>query len=109
MNKRNWSHYNWLDEHLPDFLEKIGNAAANAPWLIRAHGDKCYSNKGVWRKAGIPFSHGVSLYLLTYLSPWQDEVRQTKKGFIKPYLWVIENYEKFKPFLTTEDLEKVDD
>jgi len=109
MNQRKWCHYDWLDANLQDFLEKLGRATQDAYWLIHAHGDKCYSNKAVWKKAGVPFSHGVAIYLLTYLSPWQDEVRQTKKGFVKPYIWVMENYERFKPFLTTEDLEKVDD
>lgn len=111
MNRRGWSHYDWLDVHFYNFLESLATEPNQYKFtcggLIPAHGDKCYSYKHEWDAVGIPFSHGVAMYLLTYMHPWSREVRDTPTGFKSPHKWVINNYEKFKPFLTLEDLEKV--
>ena len=112
MNARYWSHYNWLDSHFYDFLIKVADDPKRYRFgyggIIESHGDKCYSYKAEWEKAGIPFSHGVAIYLLTYISPWSSEVRTTPNGFISPGDWVVNNYKRFEPFLTKVDLEKVD-
>jgi hypothetical protein len=66
---------------------------------ISAHGDKCYGYQARWEKAGIPFEHGVALYLLTYQHPYCDQVRQTKDdGFVSPAEWVESKYPEFKAF-----------
>jgi hypothetical protein len=67
--------------------------------IIVAHGDKCYSYQDIWDKYGIPFEHGVAVYLLTYMRPWGLESRDTEDGWKPPHEWVIENYDRFKEFL----------
>lgn len=96
------NHYQWLNLYFRPFLEKLGlseNILEDTPGLIVAHGDKCYGYKTLWELNGVPFIHGVVLYLLTYLPPWDKEVRNTLTGFVPPSLWVVQNYSKFKPFL----------
>lgn len=36
------NHYDWLKKHFPDFVRNLG-VAEDLSYLIRAHGDKCYS------------------------------------------------------------------
>ena len=87
------SHYHWLEENLPIFFEKLSiDFKYKCPGIISAHGDKCSSYKNLWNLAGIPFEHGVAIYLLSYLSPWSDTVRKTKEKWVKPDAWVIEKY-----------------
>ena len=93
------NHYIWLEKHLPKFLEKLGIDFNHCPGIIKAHGDKCYSYRYLWKGNNIPFSHGVALYLLTYLPPYSAEVRETNKGWVAPNQWVIDNYQEFLPLL----------
>lgn len=90
------SHYDWLDENLSTFFEKLNLKVCGD---ILAHGDKCYCYRTTWEQVGIPFPHGVAIYLLTYRNPFSSTVRDTINGWVKPDQWVIDNYEKFKPFL----------
>lgn len=92
------SHYDWLDENLESFFEKAGIGNQYHPSVIGAHGDKCYGYKFQWEKAGIPFEHGVAIYLLTYFNPYSEETRETENGWVDVSKWVVENYERFKPF-----------
>ena len=91
------SHYYWLEQNLQTFFSRLGIKEENG--IISAHGDKCYSYQDKWEKAGIPFPHGVAIYLLSYLRPYDTEVRETKNGWVKVEDWVIVNYPKFKPHL----------
>jgi hypothetical protein len=94
------SHYDWLEEHLEPFLEAVGvhpNHGNNG--LIGAHGDKCYGYKHLWEEAGIPFEHGVAIFLLSYVRPYGLEVRDTPDGFVKVDQWVVDNYDRFKEHL----------
>lgn len=94
------SHYDWLRENLISFLQAVGfEDAKYCQGLIVAHGDKCYCDRDKWEDEGIPFEHGVAIYLLTYLSPWQKEVRETKNGWVDPCKWVTDKYSYFKQFL----------
>ena len=78
------SHYTWLDEHLPLIFEKAGlNFDINAG-IISCQGDKCYSYRSRWEEAGIPFEYGVAIYLMSYLRPYSQEVRDTKNGWVDP-------------------------
>lgn len=71
--------------------------------IIVAHGDKCYGYRDIWNAEGIPFAHGVAMYLLTYCYPFDHEVRQTEeRGWVDPYKWVIENYPRYKDLLPEE-------
>jgi hypothetical protein len=88
------NHYIWLDKNLPIFLDRLG-VQEYAPGLIRAHGDKCYSYKEIWKKGGLHFYHGVAIYLLTYCRPFYKEVRETELGWISPQDWVLGNKDRF--------------
>jgi len=96
------SHYAWLDKNLKTIFERVGIADRWSPGFVGAHGDKCYSYRYDWDKAGIPFEHGVAMYLLTYVTPFRQEVRETVEGWVDPSKWIMDNYARFKPHL--EDL-----
>jgi len=89
------SHYDWLEANLPEFASNLGIDPSRLTGCIVAHGDKCYSYRDGWAKAGIPFEHGVALYFLTYLNPWHSECHETPVGWVAPNLWVKENYSRF--------------
>ena len=97
------NHYKWLEKHLPDFFRKVGVNWNNNCGIITAHGDKCYSYRTTFEKAGISFPHGVAIYLLTYCNPFADEVRETKNGWVAPIDWIVENKNRFLPLLTPID------
>lgn len=85
-------HYKYLEKHLPSIFEKIDLDFNDYGGIIRAHGDKTYTFRYIWEKAGIPFEHGSAIYLLTYVPPYNKESRDTKTGWVDPEIWVIENY-----------------
>lgn len=91
------NHYKWLDHHLQTFFKALGVSCTNG--IIVAHGDKCYSYREEWEDAGIPFSHGVALYLLSYIHPYSKTCRETEGGWIKPSDWVISNYTQLSSLL----------
>lgn len=101
--KRDWkslfplNHYDWLFENLPTFFSNLGFSCPSG--LIVAHGDKCSTYRSAFEEAGIPFPHGVAIYLLSYCSPFSNEVRETENGWVDPEKWVIKNYSRFKEFL----------
>lgn len=84
-----FNHYKWLDENLPNFLDKLDIPKEYASGLIVAHGDKCYSYKSIWKEAGIPFEKGIAIYLVSYLHPYSTTVRETEHGWVNPCDWVI--------------------
>jgi hypothetical protein len=88
------NHYDWLDEHLDKFFVALD--LEPQPGIIAAHGDKCSQYRDTWEKAGIPFEHGAAIYLLSYVSPFSQEVRNTDKKWVTPCDWVVDNYERFK-------------
>ena len=96
------NHYTYLEEHLPAFWQALG--LRNAQWLtpgsiLSAHGDKAYCYRRKWEQAGISFNHGVAIYLLTYIQPYSQEVRETANGWVDVADWVVANYNRFKSFL----------
>jgi len=98
MRKAYKSHYDWLEDHLQKFFEQAGAKWENNG-IIVAHGDKCSSYQTGWEAVGIPFEHGVAIYLLSYISPFNTEVRDTPNGWVPPNRWVVDNYSRFKPLL----------
>jgi hypothetical protein len=95
-----YSHYKWLEIHLPSFFWNCGVPWQGNEGIITAHGDKCYSYRQKWLQAGIPFEHGVAVYLLTYCLPYSKEVRDTEKGWVAPNDWVEKHYyERFSALL----------
>lgn len=94
------SHYNYLDNMLASFWIKVFGKTLEETWnagIITAHGDKCYGYKDDWKKAGIIFSRGAMLFLLTYTK----ELGDTPKH--ESCQWVIDNYQHYLPkILDTE-------
>ncbi len=93
------NHYEWLEQNLQTAFAALGINHNNG--IISAHGDKCYTYQDKWSKAGIPFNHGVVLYLLTYISPWSESCRTVKNAntgikWISPCDWVIDMYPQLK-------------
>lgn len=79
------------------FLEKIGkqNQIPYVENIILCDADKCVQYFDVWRKNGIPYEHGVMIYLVTKMSPYCEEARVT----ISPCDFVIKHYGEFKEFM----------
>lgn len=92
------NHYDWLDENFPGFLKAVGGNFDICGGIVVAHGDKAYGYKHDWNKAGIPFEHGVAIFLLTYLRPWADEVEKDGRR-VDVGQWVMDNYGRFLKFL----------
>lgn len=103
MEQSKVNHYKWLDKHFFIFLASVGGNPDWCAGIVSAHGDKCDGYKSSWKEAGIPFPHGVALFLLTYLRPWCDEVHETKDGWVDSYQWVIDNYPRLKDKLPSVD------
>lgn len=92
--------YDYLYDNLNVFFKRIGlDTEVYNNGLIVAHGDKCEMYKDIWAEHGISMEHGSALYLLTFCHPFSKEVRQTENGWVHPYQWVIDNYNRFKKFL----------
>jgi len=103
------NHYSWLNEHFFDFLVEIGCGditLSQCVGILTSHGDKCYSYEDRWKAAGIPFEHGAALYLLSFISPWEENVRNTKNGWVPPVDWVINVYPNYKEALAKIEGEK---
>jgi hypothetical protein len=98
---REINHYKWLEEHLPSFYKRLGMEQDYSSGIITAHGDKCYSYERTWDEHGIPFHHGVAIYLLSYERQYSKQVRNTANGWVRPDDWVIANYPLFKEHLDT--------
>lgn len=98
-------HYRWLDVHLPAFLEatKVGGGWDMNAGIITAHGDKMYGYRDQWEAAGLHFAHGCAICMLTYCSPYGNEVRETKEGWIAPGDWVVQNKDRFLHLLPPVD------
>lgn len=102
------SHYDYLNKEFIPFYLRLCEALSILPhpWinngLIVAHGDKCYSARPEWEAQGLKFEHGVAIYLLTYLNPWADEVRETANGWVPPHQWVADNAHRFLPYLKND-------
>lgn len=87
------NHYKYLDKHMPSVFTDLGlDMNRGNSGIVAAHGDKTSQYKDCWAQVGIPFEHGCAIYLLSYVSPYSEESRQTKNGWVPPEKWVTENY-----------------
>lgn len=89
------NHYKWLEKNLPTIFERLD--LVYPPGIIVSHGDKAYSFRHQWEDAGIHFYHGVAIYLLSYVHPFNKEVRETANGWVDVCQWVINNKDRFVP------------
>ncbi len=97
------NHYTYLDKYFVKLLATTGKVQNPEDYkaLILAHGDKCYDYRTSWEEAHVPFYEGVAIYLLTYISPWAAEVRETPEGWTAPKQWVIDNHHRFAQHFMT--------
>lgn len=96
------SHYDYLELVLNNFWKHVFGKSLRDTWnagIIGAHGDKGYGYKRNWEKAGVPFNHGMLLFLLTYTS----ELGDTPKH--ESCQWVINNYQKYLPMILKAEKE----
>ena len=97
------NHYKWLDKHLPGIFEALGLNWNDNAGIVGAHGDKFYGYRYVFEEHGIPFPHGVAIGLLSYVPPYEKEVRETKDGWVPVDQWIVDNYERFRAVLPPVD------
>lgn len=104
------SHYDYLDREFMPFYHRICEAEGVQPnhavneGIIVAHGDKCYSSQNDWEEHGLAFEQGVAIYLLSYIYPWAGEVRDTPKGWVDVKQWVVDNKDRFLPYLSKRNV-----
>jgi hypothetical protein len=94
------NHYKWLEENLPTFFEKMGINPEYSHGVIAAHGDKCEMARTLFKRNGLKYCHGVAIYLLLSFEPYANQVRQTVNGWIDPFEWIVNNKDKFEPYLS---------
>ena len=89
--------YDVLNRDFPIFLKNIGkeNQVQYAESIIICDSDKCTQYRDIWENNGIPFEHGVMIYLITKMKPYCNEARRT----ISASEFVIKYYEQFKKFI----------
>lgn len=89
--------YNLLERDFPIFLKNIGkeNQVQFSNSIISCDADKCIQYRDIWEMNDIPFEHGVMIYLITKMSPYNEEARNT----ISASDFVIKYYKKFKQFI----------
>lgn len=95
VNQFELSGYDYLEMILPMFAKvvKLSDPSVNLSYgYITAHGDKAYGYKTTWLNHGIPFFHGLLLYLLTYTKAMDREKHLSDE-------WVISSYEKYRPMI----------
>jgi hypothetical protein len=83
------NHYDWLNTHLNDFwLNAFGKSLSECGYgeIITSDADKCDGYKKRWEAAGIPFPHGIAIYLLSKASYFHNET------YVSPCDLVINNY-----------------
>lgn len=93
------NHYKWLKKNLPIFFKNLGLDIPYCDSLITAHGDKICGYKMKFEKNGLHFYHGCAIYLITSISPYSKEVRETENGWVSVDEWIINNKERFLPYL----------
>lgn len=96
-----YSHYDYLDDHLDLFWQKVFGKTLKETWnagIVSAHGDKGYSYKITWANVGINYYRGMMLFMLTYTKEIGDTPKHESDD------WIINNYEKYLPLI--EEVEK---
>ena len=79
------------------FLKNIGKESQvpYAESIITCDADKCTQYSDIWERNGIPYEHGIMIYLITKMKPYCDEARVT----ISASDFVIKHYDEFKKFI----------
>jgi hypothetical protein len=85
----------YMEEHLPEFFASFGIPPSMAYGMYQEL-DKCEQYRNIWETNGIPFVKGACVYMLGRVPPYNESVRQTKDGWVKPEMWVVDNKEFIK-------------
>lgn len=79
------------------FLKNIGKEEQipYAESIIICDADKCTQYQKIWEENNIPYEHGVMIYLITKMQPYNKEARK----IISACDFVIKHYKKFKKYI----------
>lgn len=94
------SHYDYLEKNFEEILKSLGISERSPSSLIQSHGDKCYGAEEIFKRAGLTFNQGSAIYLLTHVSPYCLEVRETEDGWVDPFEWIVRNKDRFLHLLS---------
>lgn len=84
-----FNHYKYIELHGEKFSQKLG-LSENIASYLSAHGDKCHSLKMEAQERGLHPGKAAMVYLLTYITPYSQQVRNTENGWVSPYDWCLE-------------------
>ncbi len=90
------NHYEYLELVIDSFWKQVFDKTREEMWcsgIITSHGDKCYGYEHEWKEHGIPFKHGVLIFLLSYTKELGDRPKH------ETCAWVIEKYQHYLPFI----------
>lgn len=90
------NHHRWLDQHFIEFAThpKVLGSRFSEEYLktIRElNCNDCESYRNLWHENGIPFAHGVAMYLLLCLGKY--DLLDEDAG-----QWIVEFYDQFRPY-----------
>jgi len=89
-------HYKYLERNLRKFLVTLEVPKAivdSCEGMIISHGDKIPElNDNI---VDIPYGHVCLLYMLSYISPYSNECRNTPDRYVSPFKWIKDNYKRF--------------
>lgn len=82
------NHYDYLDRVLPVFwLKRFDKSLdeSGCSGIVGAHGDKGYQYREQWLASGVPFFHGMLLYMLTYTPLMTYEKHHSRWAVVEFY------------------------
>jgi hypothetical protein len=98
------SHYDWLEKYLPSIFKSLGIEWNLYCGIIVADGDKCYGYADLFKRNGIPFEHGVAMYMLSKTSKYPNQCRETSSGWVPVQEWIIKTYPSLKQYFDGREL-----
>ena len=87
------NHYEYIDIVGKRFSDILG--VRNIQELVSAHGDKCYAY--MYGKTDIEAGRIVCVFLLSYVKPYSETVRDTEHGWVDVQSWI--NYKLNDPMI----------
>ena len=96
-----FNQYKYCDAVLNAFWKLVFGKTASemcCGGIVGAHGDKAHGYKRQWEKAGVPFNHGVLLFLLTYTSEMDRDKCESCQ-------FVIDKYQHYLPMIQQAEKE----
>ena len=87
------NHYEYIDIVGKRFSDILG--VRNIQDLVSTHGDKCYAY--MYGKTGIEAGRIACVFLLSYVKPYSETVRDTEYGWVDVESWI--NYKLNDPMI----------